>query len=316
MGQPQLLLRARDRGDELIGDSVGLIRQHLLLQLRRNLGVGDDAPPAPCDDPQLAYMEPGSLPRIVHADLPAMLIGGIASLLLQMLHPLAMAGVSQHSRFREDPLGRLGSTARFVGITSFGSTTDAERAIELVRRIHRSVEGVTSDGRPYRASDPELLAWVHAAELQSFLAAHRVYGATALSEAEEDCYVEEMAKVARALGAEEVPLTVAALESYLDVMRPRLTLTREAKEARNFVIIGLRRWPHEAAAYTLLVAAAQGILPDWARRQLHLPALPASDRLVVRPAARVLADAMRWVVPAAHVAKVSPPSTTTTSPVT
>ena len=109
----------------------------------------DPAAPAPCLDPDLAFVAPDSVVRRIHGDLPAMLIGGLSALLFQMLHPLAMAGVAQHSNYRQDPLGRLERTASFLGTTTFGTVDEARAAIDRVRRVHVRVRGVASDGRPY-----------------------------------------------------------------------------------------------------------------------------------------------------------------------
>ena len=225
-----------------------------------------------------------------------MLIGGLAALLFQMLHPLAMAGVADHSNFRKDPVGRLDRTATFLNATTFGSRADAEAAIARVRRIHQTVVGTAPDGRPYAATDPLLIEWVHATEVHSFLMSWRAFGYRRLTPDEEDRYLDEMSRVALALGARQVPRTVIALQAYFDEVRPQLGLTDQAKSARNFILRGVGRWPHELASYGILMAAAQSTLPGWARRQLQLISVPAGDRLMVRPAARALGTAMRWVV--------------------
>jgi uncharacterized protein (DUF2236 family) len=183
----------------------------------------------------------------------------------------------------------------FLGTTTFRSTAEAEEAIARVRGVHASVVGIAPDGRPYAASDPALITWVHAAEVRSFLSAAMVYGVRSLSLADQDRYVDEMARVALALGADEVPRSVSELEAYFDAVRPELRLTREARTARNFVLRGVGRWPHQITSYGLLVTAAQGILPPWARRQLHLAQVPLADRIAVRPVARAFAGALRWV---------------------
>lgn len=106
----------------------------------------------------------------VHGDFTSMLCGGISALLLQMLHPLALAGVWDHSRFREDILGRLRRTSQFISATTFATTPDAERLIAKVQGIHQRIAGVDKDGTPYQASDPALLTWVHVAECSRFMA--------------------------------------------------------------------------------------------------------------------------------------------------
>jgi hypothetical protein len=126
--------------------------------------------------------------RRVHADA-SMFVGGLRALLLQSLHPLAMAGVAEHSNYREDPWGRLQRTSTFLAETTFGSTVDAQRAVDRVRGIHRRVHGNAADGRPYTATDPHLLEWVHIAEADSFLRAYQLYGATPLDQSGRDAYV-------------------------------------------------------------------------------------------------------------------------------
>jgi len=286
---------ARTVGRAVTEVGIGQVRAQALVQVRRSLGITGE-PPSPCTDPALAFVHPDSVVRRIHGDLPAMLIGGLSALLFQMLHPLAMAGVARHSQYRTDPLGRLERTASFLATTTFGTRDEAREAIGRVRRVHARVTGTARDGRPYSAADPDLLTWVHVAEVSSFLAATRVYGPVRPTSAEEDDYLDQMAVVARALGAADVPRSVAELDSYLTAVRPRLAFTPEARDARNFVVRGVGRWPHEVATYALLVSAAQGVLPPWARRQLRLPALPAGDRLAVRPSARLLGAAFRWVV--------------------
>jgi uncharacterized protein (DUF2236 family) len=288
---------ARAAGQTFATEGFERLRSQMQAQMRRSMGVRDKPRPA-CADPMLAYFDPDSITRQVHSDLPAMLIGGMAALLFQMLHPLAMAGVAQHSNYREDPLGRLERTAGFLGTTTFGSRQEAAEAIARVRRVHDSVTGTAADGRPYSAGDPALVRWVHACEVRSFLSASEVYGPRPLDGEEQDRYLDEMARVAVDLGATDVPRTVAQLDRYFESVRPELRLTKEARTARNFVLRGVGRWPHEVTTYGLLLAAAQGVLPGWARRQLHLVSVPAGDRMAVRPAVSVLSRALRWIATA------------------
>ena len=135
----------------------------------------------------------------VHAD-PSMFIGGLRALLLQTMHPLAMAGVADHSDYRDDPMGRLRRTSLFVATTTYGTTAQAEAAIAGVERAHRAVVGVAPDGRPYSAGDPHLITWIHHAEVDSFLRTHQRYGARPLAAADADRYVDEMAEICERLG--------------------------------------------------------------------------------------------------------------------
>jgi uncharacterized protein (DUF2236 family) len=228
------------------------------------------------------------------------LIGGLRALFLQSLHPLAMAGVAQHSDYRSDPWGRLRRTGSFIAVTTYGTTGAAERAIAAVRRAHEQVTGVAPSGLPYRANDPDLLAWVHATEVDSFLRAYQRYGGDPLTEHEADRYVAEMAVVAAKLGVLVPPTDRAELRTYLYGVRPELRAERQAREAVRFLLapplpVYLR------PAYGVLTAAAVGLLPAFARRELRLPAPPLADPIVVRPAARALLGALGWAMgPPAH----------------
>ena len=154
----------------------------------------------------------------VHADA-SMFPGGVAALLLQSLHPLAMAGVAGHSGYRGDPWGRLQRTSHFLATTTFGTIADAAQTIARVRSIPERVRGRGERGRAYRASDPDLLSWVHVAEAYSFLTAYQRFAVEPLTATEADTYVEQAAVVARLLGATEVPTTVAGLERALTANR-------------------------------------------------------------------------------------------------
>jgi uncharacterized protein (DUF2236 family) len=244
---------------------------------------------------------PGSVTWRVHADR-SMLIGGVRALLLQVLHPLAMAGVAQHSAYRDDPLGRLARTGRFVAATTYGTTPEAERAIAMVRAVHRKVRGTAADGRAYEASDPVLLAWVHNVEVDSFLTAYRRYG-LGLDDADADRYVAEMAVLGRRLGATDVPETAAALSAWI-VDAPDLAMTAYAREAVRFLVLPslpARMLP----IYGVIVAAAADLLPIGHRFTLGLWPVPLADPLVVRPAAAALLAVLGWALgapplPTAH----------------
>ena len=159
--------------------------------------------------------------RRVHGDA-SMFAGGLRALLLQSLHPLAMAAVSAHSGYRGDPWGRLRRTSYFLAITTYGAIPDAEEAIARVQGVHERVRGTSPDGVKYRASDPHLLKWVHLAELDSFLAAHQTYGVQPLDATEQDLYVEDAALVARKLGVVDPPTTMVELRQMLAEYRPEL----------------------------------------------------------------------------------------------
>jgi uncharacterized protein (DUF2236 family) len=231
----------------------------------------------------------------VHADA-SMFVGGIRALLLQSLHPLAMAGVAGHSGYRSDPWGRLQRTSTFLATTTFGTVADAEAAIAAVRGIHQRVRGRAVDGRPYAASDPHLLGWVHVAEADSFLAAYRQFGASPMTAAEEDRYVAQSALVAERLGAQEAPRTVAELDAALARYRPELTGTPASHDAARFLLLHPPLEWTERAGYSALAAGGVALLPVWAKEMLRLPALPVTERLVGLPVADAAVRAIRWAI--------------------
>jgi uncharacterized protein (DUF2236 family) len=229
----------------------------------------------------------------VHSD-SSMFIGGMRALLFQSLHPLAMAGVAQHSDYRGDPWGRLQRTADFVAATSFAPADVAQRAVDIVVNVHKRVKGTASDGREYSASDPHLLRWVHVAEVDSFMRAHQAYGATPLDSAGYDAYVADMAVIARKLGVPAPPTSVQGLKDQIQQFRPELCGTTESRDAAKYLLLTP---PLELVArvpYSLIAAAAIAILPRWARADLQLPYLPITEQLVVKPIGQLISSTIRW----------------------
>jgi uncharacterized protein (DUF2236 family) len=239
------------------------------------------------------WFAPDSPVRLVHADA-SMFVGGLRALLLQSLHPLAMAGVAQHSDFRHDPWGRLQRTAEFVAATSFGPIPVAEQAVAVVHRVHERVVGTASDGRPYAANDPHLLRWVHIAEIDSFLAAYQRYGRRPLTPAEADRYVHDVGLVARKLGVNDPPRSVADLRGELRDFRPELASSREARDAARFLLLEPPLPLAARGPYLLLAGAAVALLPAWTRWPLRLPLLPVSEAVVLRPAGQMVTQLIRW----------------------
>jgi uncharacterized protein (DUF2236 family) len=247
------------------------------------------------DAPGPRWFDEGSPIQRVHSD-SAMFVGGLRALLLQSLHPLAMAGVAEHSDYRADPWGRLQRTADFLAATTFGPGTEAERAVERVRAVHQHVTGTASDGRRYEANDPHLLRWVHIAETDSFLRAYARHGADPLTPAEQDRYVEQMAVIARELGVPEPPESRRALADQLRGYRPELRGTREARDAARYLLFQPPMKTAARPAYGVLAAAAVALLPRWARRPLWLPWLPVTEAIAVRPAGEALTRGLRWAL--------------------
>jgi len=226
-----------------------------------------------------------------------MFVGGLRALLLQSLHPLVMAGVAQHSDYREDPWGRLQRTSFFLAVTTFGPASEAERAIARVRGVHRRIRGTTADGHAYAADDPHLLRWVHLAEVDSFLAAYQRYGIGAqLDQRERDSYIADTSVVAAKLGVIDPPRSEAELRDQLAHFRPELAGTAEAREAARFLLLP-RPLPVVARLpYSALAAAAVGLLPVWARWPLRLPYFPASEATVGRLAGRSVVAGISWAM--------------------
>ncbi|MCV7424260.1 DUF2236 domain-containing protein [Mycobacterium yunnanensis] len=233
--------------------------------------------------------------RQVHGDA-SMFVGGLRALLLQSLHPLAMAGVAEHSDYRGDPWGRLQRTSTFLAVTTFGPADDAQRAVDKVRGIHRRVHGVAADGRPYEASDPHLLEWVHVAEVDSFLRAHQLYGAEPLDQDGRDGYVADTARVAAALGVVDPPRTEAELRQRISDYRPELTGTPAAREAAKFLLLTPPLPLLAKPPYAILAATSVAMLPAWARLPLRLPYLPPLEATAVRVAGRTLVGGIRWAL--------------------
>lgn len=232
----------------------------------------------PTGDADPGLYGPDSVTWRVHAD-PSMGLAGLRALMLQAVHPLAMAGVAQHSDFRQDPWGRLRRTAEYVGVTTFGTTAEAERAGAKVRGIHRKLSGVErTSGTAYRVDDPALLLWVHCVESESFLST-AVRSGLRLSRAEQDAYYAEQVRGAALVGLTAAPDSVTAMADYFTQVRPELRVTAEARAAARFVLTPPMPLVATAArpAWAGVAAAAFCLMPSWARRMYRFPGLPTTD---------------------------------------
>lgn len=231
----------------------------------------------------------------VHGDFTGMMVGGVAALLLQMLHPGALAGVWDHSDFRHDMSGRLKRTARFIAGTTYGDLAEAQGLIDHVRDIHARVSGVLPDGAAYSADDPDLLTWVHVAEVSSFLAGYLRYVDPAFPPAEQDRYFRETAEIARRLGAPSVPSSRAEVEAYFAAVRPALRYDHRTREVAQAL---LGEPPPSAAAGPALAMtfdAARDLLPDFAA-QMHGFHLSGVRRRATRTAVKAMGGAFRWAL--------------------
>jgi len=212
---------------------------------------------------------PSSVTWRMHSDFCGMLAGGLCALYLQLLHPRALAGVWDHSNFREDLVGRLRRTTAFVGATTYAPTHDAQAMIERVRMIHGQVHGMDEAGVPYSANDPDLLTWVHVSEMSSFLAGYRAYGPMTVSTDVADTYLDETRRVAEALGARDVPRSVADMDAYIARVLPSLVFGERSRVVLE--VLGRLDLPVPMAGLSrdLFLHAGAALLPDWAASLLQ-----------------------------------------------
>lgn len=274
---------------------MGDLRDTIQSQVHRLVGFGDgavDLTRPPGDD---GLFGPGSAAWVVHGDFTAMMAGGVAALLMQMLHPGALAGVWDHSQFRRDMLGRLRRTAQFISGTTYGSTATAETLIAKVRGIHDRVAGTLPDGAPYSANDPDLLTFVHVAEVASFLAAYRRYRDSAYPVAEQDRYLREYAVVAERLGATDVPKTRAAIDAYFVRIRPHLRADHRTREVARALLQQAPASLAMAPAQKLLMEGGIDLLPGWAAR-MHGLDRPLVGKPAIRAGMAGIGSVLRWAL--------------------
>ena len=267
------------------------VRKALVRQVRSTFNDQSKGErPVPASDD--ALFPPGSVIRRVHGDVTSMMVGGIAALLTQMLHPLALGGVCNHSNVAEDMIGRLRRTARFIAVTTYGHRDSALAAIEKVKAIHGQISGTLGDGREYSADDPHLLAWVHVAGAINFLDSWRRYAEPSMSRADQDRYFAESGEVARLLDADPVPETRAAAEKLINDFRPELVSDQRTRAFRDLVLKAPAPSLAEAPVQRLVMKAAVDVMPEFARNMhgLQKPFLPP----VLRGATYGLASTIRW----------------------
>jgi len=272
-------------------DPIEQLRLGLVERVR---GVFNDTaqgeqPTPPSDE---ALFERDSPIRMVHADLVGMMVGGIRALLLQMLHPDALQGVIDHSNFREDMHGRLRRTAKFIAVTTFAHRDEAMKAIERVNRIHSKVSGTLPDGTPYSATNPRTLAWVHVTEASSFLAGYLRHVRPDMPGYEQDEYYRQFAVIAKALGADPVPINRNEAEEVLRELRDELRTSPKAREIAQLVLT--QRPPGTPPGMqSVLGGDAVEMLPPFARTMLGLQR-PGIAALPARAATWGMGKTLRW----------------------
>ena len=235
------------------------------------------------------WFAPDSAAWQVHGDVSTFL-GGIRALLLQTLHPLALAGIEGHSSYRDDPFGRLHRTGAFIAATTFGSAEMAERTVAAISRRHATVTGTAADGRPYSAEDPALLTWVHIALVDSMLEAYLRFGLNGPLDA--DRYVADMAVVGSAMGVPDPPTSQRQLTAAFEAVRPDLAGGQLPGEVRHFVLHPPLTFP-ASLGYGALARAAEDSLPGWALDLLDVPRRGPAVASVNRGVAQALLRTLR-----------------------
>jgi uncharacterized protein (DUF2236 family) len=267
------------------------LRRALVRQVRATFNdQSKGEKPVPASDQ--ALFPPGSVIRRVHGDVTSMMVGGVAALLTQMLHPKALGGVWDHSDVADDMLGRLRRTARFIAVTTYGHRDSAQAMIGKVKAIHDQVSGTLADGEPYQANDPWLLAWVHVAGAANFLEAWRRYGEPRMSRTDQDRYFAESGEIARMLDADPVPRTRSEAERLIAAFRPELRSDARTREFRDLLLRVPARSMSEASVQRLLMNAAVDLMPNFAR-DMHGLTRPIFSP-VVRGATLGVASTLRW----------------------
>jgi uncharacterized protein (DUF2236 family) len=250
----------------------------------------------PFGDPGL--IGPGSVSWKLHSDVAAITIAGIGSIVMELLHPSVMAGVGQQSRYREQPYRRAQTTFGWVVTTTFGSTQAAEDLIERVKRMHSRVTGVRPDGVPYRALDPELIAWVHTCIPWGVMTAYERFNG-ALTTEQKDRYLAEQSVIGLMSGADEVPTTVAELDAFIEAMRPKLEVTDLTREFFDFLIdgpLGALRLPGPLGrpVKRFQVESGMSLTPRWAQRMTGFDRPALEQRTLQASSMHAYARGLRW----------------------
>jgi len=278
--------------------SNNALQESLSRRFRKLLsGAKDGIPPwleVVAKGDESGFYLPTDAPWIVHGDFST-LVGGVRALLMQALHPGSLTGVSQHSRYEADPLGRLSGTIRWLTVTTFGSIEAIKGEAGRVNRMHKSVSGEYETAKqtikPYQARDKDLLLWVHVAFMDSFLRAHQNYSRKPIPGGA-DSYVELWSKSVGPLGLKTVPMSEAELLETLEEFKPELTVTDETKA----VVKWIRKAPLPLLAkpiYALLFHSALASMPKQYRDMIGMRSWPL---WLLRPVTTNLLSFMRFAI--------------------
>jgi uncharacterized protein (DUF2236 family) len=284
----------------LEGGRIARWKRQIAVEIEASGGRHDEAEiyGGPSGDPGLAG-GPGSLSWEIHGDLATLAVAGTGAILMEVLHPSVMAGVFTQSSYRTETLRRARNTLGYVLRTTFGNTEAATRVIEGVKKVHGRIQGSRPDGVPYRALDPELIAWVHTCIPWALMTAYDRYRRP-LSPEEKDRYLREQAPIGRMGGADWVPESVPELDAYVERMRPLMAMTEQTRSFLDFVAgrtdevaLGrrerLERWTGTRASMSLM--------PEWAQRLTGTYVPAPLRRFWLQPVDRLKAATVRWAYP-------------------
>lgn len=247
----------------------------------------------PSGDPGL--FGPDSVAWQVHADFTVMMVGGLSSLIVQALHPRALAAVWDHSDFRHKLKERLGRTAFFVAATTYGGEALARQAIHRVNTIHANIRGIDLDGQPYVANEPALIRWVHLVEVTSFLGAYQHLAKQPLSPQACDQYIAEMAQVGHLLGAVDLPLTYAAAQAELLGFATALRFDARAQE----ILQVIQSYPVDLLDkpwMALILNCAFDLMPPWVLALIGRSPACALQQQATRLAVQLTAEPVQWML--------------------
>ncbi len=275
-------------------------KRRIVADIEESGGRHDEASiyDGPLGDPGLAGGA-GSMSWEIHGDLASLVVAGPAAVIMEVLHPSVMDGVSTQSSFRTEPLRRAKNTLGYVLRTTFGSTEGATRVIEMVKTMHGRVQGTRADGVSYRALDPELIGCVHTCIPWAVMTAYDRY-VRPLSVAEKDRYLAEQSVIGRMGGADWVPTSLRDLGDYVEAMRPRMAMNSQTAEFIDFLsgcAAGYETGSLERMDRRSSVVASMSLMPDWAQRLTGTASGDVARKLTYDPLNRLRGGVIRWAYP-------------------
>jgi len=273
------------------------VRRRIVAEFEKGAGRHDDPAVYGGTPGDPGLIGPDSVSWEVNADLASVSQAGLPAIVLEILHPSVVAGVQDLSNYREDPFQRARATLGYVLTTTFGNTEAATRLIERVKGVHACVEGTRPDGVPYRALDPELIAWVHTCIPWMIMRAYE-HTKRPLSQQERDRYLAEQAVIGRMGGAEWVPTTIAELDEYVENMRARLSVNAQTREFVDFLMTSPffpnLPGPVDRRLHRFAIYAGMSRAPRWARELIGFDQPSALTRTLIEPALQMDARRLRW----------------------